>query len=115
MDTASRPAPPASSTAARTTRSSDSPCLRSRAGPLPPLHSRSSGGGRSSDIVAAILESVCSTLLCMRYTIEAEHLGKSFGELRVLEGLDLCVEAGAVFALLGAEGAGKNTPARALF
>jgi ABC-2 type transport system ATP-binding protein len=50
----------------------------------------------------------------MAYTIETAGLTKSFGELPVLTGLDLCVEAGTVFALLGPNGAGKTTTVRIL-
>ena len=50
----------------------------------------------------------------MAYTIEIEGLQKSFGELAVLTGLDLSVQAGSVFALLGPNGAGKTTTVRIL-
>jgi ABC-2 type transport system ATP-binding protein len=50
----------------------------------------------------------------MAYTIEIDELTKSFGELRVLAGLDLAVEQGSVFALLGPNGAGKTTTVRIL-
>jgi ABC-2 type transport system ATP-binding protein len=50
----------------------------------------------------------------MAYTIEIEGLTKSFGRLAVLQGLDLRVEAGSVFALLGPNGAGKTTTVRIL-
>jgi len=52
--------------------------------------------------------------LCMPYTIEAQGLTKAFGSTKVLEGLDLQVEAGEVFALLGSNGAGKTTTVRIL-
>src|SRR3954452_15217135 len=52
--------------------------------------------------------------MCMAYTIEAHGLSKDFGETRVLDNLDLHVEAGEVFALLGPNGAGKTTTVRIL-
>src|SRR4051812_20912526 len=52
--------------------------------------------------------------LCMTYTIETDGLRRSFGEVPVLRGLDLAVEAGSVFALLGPNGAGKTTTVRIL-
>ncbi|MDR3359622.1 MAG: ATP-binding cassette domain-containing protein [Bifidobacteriaceae bacterium] len=39
----------------------------------------------------------------------ATGLRKSFGQLEVLKGVDIQVEAGTVFALLGSNGAGKTT------
>jgi ABC-2 type transport system ATP-binding protein len=50
----------------------------------------------------------------MAYTIEAEGLRKSYGQVEVLKGLDLRVERGTVFALLGPNGAGKTTTVRIL-
>jgi ABC-type multidrug transport system ATPase subunit len=47
-------------------------------------------------------------------TIEAAGLVKSYGGLRVLDGVDLAVERGSVFALLGPNGAGKTTMVRIL-
>ena len=52
--------------------------------------------------------------LCMPYTIEAQGLTKAFGATRVLDGLDLEIQAGEVFALLGPNGAGKTTTVRIL-
>jgi ABC-2 type transport system ATP-binding protein len=41
-------------------------------------------------------------------------LRKSYGDLTVLDGVDLTVDAGTVFALLGSNGAGKTTLVRIL-
>ncbi|MGW6982671.1 ATP-binding cassette domain-containing protein [Streptomyces sp. NPDC054932] len=46
--------------------------------------------------------------------IHATGLTKSFGELRVLDGIDLAVPRGSVLALLGPNGAGKTTTVRIL-
>ena len=41
--------------------------------------------------------------------IDIDDLDKSFGKLTVLDGVDLQIAAGTVFALLGPNGAGKTT------
>ncbi|MEV4942269.1 ATP-binding cassette domain-containing protein [Streptomyces zaomyceticus] len=46
--------------------------------------------------------------------IEATGLTKTYGDVRVLDALDLHVAPGAVFALLGPNGAGKTTTVRIL-
>jgi ABC-2 type transport system ATP-binding protein len=46
--------------------------------------------------------------------VEAAGLEKSYGELRVLAGVDLAVRRGSVFALLGPNGAGKTTTVKIL-
>jgi ABC-2 type transport system ATP-binding protein len=46
--------------------------------------------------------------------IEASGLEKSYGEVRVLGGVDLTVARGSVYALLGPNGAGKTTTVRVL-
>jgi daunorubicin/doxorubicin transport system ATP-binding protein len=46
--------------------------------------------------------------------VQAEGLGKRFGTVRALNGLDLAVEPGTVFGLLGPNGAGKSTTIRIL-
>ncbi|APE22961.1 MULTISPECIES: ABC transporter ATP-binding protein [Streptomyces] len=46
--------------------------------------------------------------------IEATGLTKNYGDLRVLDALDLQVAPGTVFALLGPNGAGKTTTVRIL-
>ncbi len=50
----------------------------------------------------------------MTYTVEASGIAKAFGEHRALDGVDLRVEGGSVFALLGPNGAGKTTMVRVL-
>nr|AIA12661.1 daunorubicin resistance ABC transporter, ATP-binding protein [uncultured bacterium] len=46
--------------------------------------------------------------------IVVKNLHKSYGKLKVLEGINLTVETGKVFALLGPNGAGKTTIVRIL-
>ena len=46
--------------------------------------------------------------------VEAIGLEKSYGDVRVLSGIDLRVARGSVFALLGPNGAGKTTTVRVL-
>lgn len=50
----------------------------------------------------------------MEPAIEATGLTKSYGEVRVLSGVDLRVPRGSVFSLLGPNGAGKTTTVRIL-
>src|SRR6201996_4693308 len=50
----------------------------------------------------------------MTYTVEAHDITKTFGEHRALDGVDLQIEGGSVFALLGPNGAGKTTMVRVL-
>jgi ABC-2 type transport system ATP-binding protein len=47
-------------------------------------------------------------------TVEAYGLEKSYGALKVLDGIDLRVARGSVYALLGPNGAGKTTTVRIL-
>ncbi|MEU2072186.1 ATP-binding cassette domain-containing protein, partial [Streptomyces anulatus] len=46
--------------------------------------------------------------------IAASGLRKSYGDKAVLDGIDLTVPAGTVFALLGPNGAGKTTVVKIL-
>jgi ABC-2 type transport system ATP-binding protein len=46
--------------------------------------------------------------------IECEHLTRTFGKTRAVDDLNLIVPAGSIFALLGANGAGKSTTLRLL-
>ena len=46
--------------------------------------------------------------------IEASGLGKSFGEKRAVDGVDLAVPAGSIYGVLGPNGAGKTTTIRML-
>jgi ABC-2 type transport system ATP-binding protein len=50
----------------------------------------------------------------MTYTVTARGLRKSFGGKVVLDGVDLDVASGVIFALLGPNGAGKTTLIRIL-
>jgi len=45
----------------------------------------------------------------MNPTIQTDSLAKSFGRTDVLRGIDLAVPEGAIYALVGANGAGKTT------
>ena len=45
----------------------------------------------------------------MNHAIKVSNLNKSYGNHAVLKGIDLCVQQGEIFALLGVNGAGKTT------
>ena len=46
--------------------------------------------------------------------IAVRGITKSFGKIRVLDGVDFDVDPGSMFALLGSNGAGKTTLVRIL-
>ncbi|MFZ0165259.1 MAG: ATP-binding cassette domain-containing protein, partial [Trebonia sp.] len=50
----------------------------------------------------------------MTYTVSARGVRKSFGGKVVLDGVDMDVASGVIFALLGPNGAGKTTLIRIL-
>jgi ABC-2 type transport system ATP-binding protein len=50
----------------------------------------------------------------LQHSIEAEGLGRKFGERWAVQGLDLHIPVGEVFGLLGPNGAGKTTTMRML-
>src|ERR1700688_4021080 len=50
----------------------------------------------------------------MSIVIHAENLTRRFGELTAVDHLNLDVEAGEIFALVGPDGAGKTTTMRLL-
>jgi ABC-2 type transport system ATP-binding protein len=68
---------------------------------------------RAQAAVSALLHGVAMTTTGTP-AIDVVGLRKSYGELRVLDGVDLQVAAGTVFALLGPNGAGKTTTVQIL-
>lgn len=43
------------------------------------------------------------------YAVETHALTKRFGRVEAVSGLDICIEAGSIWALMGPNGAGKTT------
>ena len=54
------------------------------------------------------------TTTMVRPALKATGLRKSFGEKTALDGIDLNVAEGSIFALLGPNGAGKTTTVQIL-
>lgn len=50
----------------------------------------------------------------MKKIITIENLSKNFGDLKVLEGINLQIEEGDIYGLVGASGAGKSTLLRCI-
>src|SRR5689334_5491901 len=50
----------------------------------------------------------------MTAIVRTEHLTKRFGGLPVLNGLELSIDEGSVYGLVGANGAGKTTTVKVL-
>lgn len=48
----------------------------------------------------------------MAYLIDAEHLHKSFGDVRAVDGVTIKIEPGEIYGLVGSDGAGKTTTMR---
>jgi len=46
--------------------------------------------------------------------IETQKLGRAFGDVVAVKGLDLCIQRGTFFGLIGPDGAGKSTAIRLL-
>ena len=55
-----------------------------------------------------------TTLTTTRSAVKAAGLRKAFGDKVVLDGIDLDIAEGTVFALLGPNGAGKTTTVQIL-
>ncbi|MGE8944413.1 ATP-binding cassette domain-containing protein [Leptospira interrogans] len=64
--------------------------------------------------VSALVEDISQTGIDPSLAVSARGLVKNFGELRAVDGIDLDVPRGMIFAILGPNGAGKTTLMRML-
>ena len=55
-----------------------------------------------------------NSITCENASIEVKGVRKSFGQVQALTGVDLQVDSGEIFALLGPNGSGKTTLVRIL-
>ncbi len=53
-----------------------------------------------------------SSVVCTDASISAEGINKHFGKVQALDNINLVVDPGTVFALLGPNGSGKTTLVR---
>jgi sodium transport system ATP-binding protein len=77
------------------------------------------GHGAAASVAPRLAAAYCTVPAATRIRtrwgmIELDGLGKSYGGLRAVHGLSLRVAPGEVYALLGANGAGKTTALRCL-
>ena len=63
---------------------------------------------------SALVENISQTGIDPSLAVSARGLVKNFGELRAVDGIDLDVPRGMIFAILGPNGAGKTTLMRML-
>ncbi len=63
---------------------------------------------------SALVEDISQTGIDPSLAVSARGLVKNFGELRAVDGIDLDVPRGMIFAILGPNGAGKTTLMRML-
>src|SRR2546423_8061468 len=64
--------------------------------------------------MTAIQAHVPGTATAAGTAIRVSGLRKSYGDLKVLDGIDLVIAEGSVFSLLGPNGAGKTTMVKIL-
>ena len=75
----------------------------------PSPHREGSGARCSIDAAAPIGEASAMT-----YAVSTTALGRSFGAVRAVDGVDLAIAEGDIYGFLGPNGAGKSTLVRML-